>query len=82
MQMGVYRGNNVPCSSTTCGQTDLAQWPQPTAAGDYTGDGRVNVHDVVAFMNAYASGRADVNGDGRTDAADVTLFMSNVGAAR
>jgi hypothetical protein len=44
---------------------------------DWTGDGRVNVQDFLAFLSAYASGdpRADIDGDGQINIHEVLEFL-------
>lgn len=46
--------------------------------GDFTRDGSRDTRDVLAFLNAWASGDAgaDVNADGVVDTQDVTAFLN------
>lgn len=47
--------------------------------GDWNGDGIANTLDVLAFLNAWASGDpgADVNGDGVVNTLDVLAFLNS-----
>ena len=49
-----------------------------TCLADFNGDGLVNTLDVLAFLNAWASGdaRADFNGDGAINTLDVLAFLN------
>ena len=50
--------------------------------GDATGDGKVNVSDVMAVVNSInakkTSDAADVNSDGKTDAKDVNAIVNHI----
>lgn len=54
---------------------------QPDVKGDVTGDGRVDIADVNAVINAIlgiTELKADVTGDGRTDIADVNALINTI----
>lgn len=50
--------------------------------GDATGDGKVNVSDVMAVVNSInakkTSDQTDVNGDGKTDTKDVNAIVNHI----
>ncbi len=52
--------------------------PGAGCPADFNGDGDVNTLDVLAFLNAWASGdpRADFNGDGDINTLDVLAFLN------
>ncbi|MCC7387835.1 MAG: DNRLRE domain-containing protein [Phycisphaerales bacterium] len=45
---------------------------------DFNGDGTINTHDLLAFLNAWASGdmSADVNRDGAVNTQDVLAYLN------
>ncbi|MCL4741524.1 MAG: hypothetical protein KJZ54_04900 [Phycisphaerales bacterium] len=55
-----------------------AAWVFERCRADFNHDGEVNTLDVLAFLNAYASGdpKADVNGDGVINTLDVLAFLN------
>jgi hypothetical protein len=57
-----------------------ADWGEVTLpAGDVTGDGRINIFDLVLIAGRYRSSdpQADVNADGTVDVLDLTLVAIN-----
>ncbi|MCI0362769.1 MAG: dockerin type I domain-containing protein [Phycisphaerales bacterium] len=67
--LGGTVSDSVHCSQGTC--------PQPCPA-DLTGDGQVDVHDLLAVIAAWgpAGGPADLNGDGIVNVADLLELIS------
>ena len=49
-----------------------------TCVADFNDDGNVNTQDIIAFLNAWASGdaSADINGDGTVNTQDVLAFLN------
>ena len=49
-----------------------------SCVADFNGDGAVNTQDVLAFLNAWASGdtSADINGDGTVNTQDVLAYLN------
>ena len=55
---------------------------QDTPCGDITGDGLVDVSDLLSLLAAFGSSAdGDVNADGATDVADLLLLLSSFGTA-
>jgi len=56
----------------------IARYGCATCVADFNGDGVVDTRDVLAFLNAWASGdgAADINGDGVVDTRDVLAFLN------
>ncbi len=56
----------------------FAVLPSEGCAADFNSDGTVNTLDVLAFLNAFASGdpSADFNGDGTVNTLDVLAFLN------
>ncbi|MCI0676095.1 MAG: dockerin type I domain-containing protein [Phycisphaerales bacterium] len=70
---GTFQGVLQPCGAVAC--------PQPCPA-DLTGDGQVNVADLLAMIAAWgpSGGPADLNGDGFVNVLDLLALISAWGA--
>lgn len=66
-----------PASGEAVVDMGAAERQGPACPADFNGDGRVDGHDVAAYVHAYAAGdvRADVSGDGQVDRGDRILFQ-------
>jgi hypothetical protein len=60
------------CTSATSAPASLSVW-----ATDFTGDGRTDIQDFLAFLQFFASGhpRGDFNGDGSLNVQDFLSFL-------
>lgn len=84
----VHRENvTIDRTVTLTGTKDISNAEIPVCICDYTGDGKVNAADKLAFLTAFTGGQADYNvycdytGDGYVNAADKLTFLTFFGNA-
>jgi 1,4-alpha-glucan branching enzyme len=53
--------------------------PPPPCVGDVSGDGGVDVADILAVIAAWGTPDADITGDGMTDVSDLLLVIAEFG---
>lgn len=66
----------APYSVQTCSQVDDAT---ETCAADLTGDGVVNVSDLLMIIGAWGTPNADIIGDNMTDVSDLLVAIGEFG---
>lgn len=73
---GAWQGTGVLCSPNPCGRANFEGKIGPEIIADFNADGRVDMNDALAFINAYSAGDADLDGNGATDRDDLMLFIN------